>query len=104
MKKIIIGFLFLFLAYFAFTTISTTVTKNIDSYIYQLPYQKGTNHKVVQGYGGLFSHKNIAAIDFSMPIGSLYMLLEKVLFMVIKMIATKVAFYLNTKTKQTTLL
>jgi murein DD-endopeptidase MepM/ murein hydrolase activator NlpD len=70
MKKTIIGFLFLFLAYFAFTTITTTVTKNIDPYIYQLPYQRGTSHKVVQGYGGLFSHKNIAAIDFSMLIGT----------------------------------
>jgi murein DD-endopeptidase MepM/ murein hydrolase activator NlpD len=32
--------------------------------------QKGTSIKVVQGYGGLFSHKNKAALDFSMPEGT----------------------------------
>src|SRR4051794_563567 len=49
---------------------STTVTKNIDSYEYELPFKKGTKHRVVQGYGGLFSHRYIAAIDFEMPIGT----------------------------------
>ena len=49
---------------------STEVTSNIDSFEYQLPYSIGTKHKVVQGYGGLFSHQNIAAIDFDMPIGT----------------------------------
>jgi murein DD-endopeptidase MepM/ murein hydrolase activator NlpD len=70
MKKVIICFLFLLVIYFIFINISTTVTSNIDTYIYQLPYQQGTSHKVVQGYGGLFSHKNTAALDFSMPIGT----------------------------------
>lgn len=50
--------------------VPTTVTKNIDSYIYSLPFKEGTRHKVVQGYGGLFSHKNTAAIDFEMPVGT----------------------------------
>lgn len=50
--------------------VPTTVTKNTDSYIYNLPFEKGTKHKVVQGYGGLFSHKNTAAIDFEMPVGT----------------------------------
>ncbi|MFD2918277.1 M23 family metallopeptidase [Terrimonas rubra] len=50
--------------------VPTAVTKNTDSYIYDLPFEKGTSHKVVQGYGGLFSHKNTAAIDFEMPVGT----------------------------------
>lgn len=48
----------------------TEVTKNVDNYIYELPFEKGTRHKVVQGYGRLFSHKNIAALDFEMPVGT----------------------------------
>ncbi|MEI9946342.1 MAG: M23 family metallopeptidase [Chitinophagaceae bacterium] len=57
------GFLILF--YY-----STPVTKNIATYEYELPFQKGTKHRVVQGYGGLFSHSHIAALDFIMPIGT----------------------------------
>lgn len=49
---------------------TTPVTKNIDNYIYSLPFKKGTKFKVVQGYGGLFSHRYLAAIDFEMPIGT----------------------------------
>jgi murein DD-endopeptidase MepM/ murein hydrolase activator NlpD len=55
---------------FAFASWSTSVTENIDTYIYNLPFEKGTKHKIVQGYGGLFSHKNIAALDFDMPEGT----------------------------------
>jgi len=58
-----IGLVFLF-------SYSTSVTKNIDSYEYELPFQKGTKYRVVQGYGGLFSHRYIAALDFEMPIGT----------------------------------
>jgi murein DD-endopeptidase MepM/ murein hydrolase activator NlpD len=43
------------------------VTKVEDNYVYNLPYSIGTSYKVVQGYGGLFSHNGIAAIDFAMP-------------------------------------
>jgi murein DD-endopeptidase MepM/ murein hydrolase activator NlpD len=50
--------------------VPTAVTKNTDSYIYNLPFKVGTRHKVVQGYGGLFSHKKTAAIDFEMPVGT----------------------------------
>ncbi len=50
--------------------VPTAVTKNTDTYIYNLPFEKNTRHKVVQGYGGLFSHKNTAAIDFEMPVGT----------------------------------
>jgi murein DD-endopeptidase MepM/ murein hydrolase activator NlpD len=53
-----------------FSFYSTSVTTNIDSYLYNLPFEKGTKHRVVQGYGGLFSHRNIAAIDFGMPVGT----------------------------------
>jgi len=49
---------------------STSVTSNLDVYAYELPFQKGTKCKVVQGYGGLFTHKNIAALDFEMPVGT----------------------------------
>jgi murein DD-endopeptidase MepM/ murein hydrolase activator NlpD len=69
--KIIIVILFIFIsAVLVFFFYSTSVTKNIDNYIYNLPFEKGTKHRVVQGYGGLFSHKNIAAIDFEMPEGT----------------------------------
>jgi murein DD-endopeptidase MepM/ murein hydrolase activator NlpD len=49
---------------------STSVTKNVDNYEYKLPFNNGTKHRVVQGYGGLFSHSYIAALDFEMPIGT----------------------------------
>lgn len=49
---------------------STSVTKNIDNYAYELPFKKGAMCRVVQGYGGLFSHRHIAAIDFEMPTGA----------------------------------
>ena len=49
---------------------STAVTKNIDNYEYQLPFEKGSRYRVVQGYGGLFSHRYVAALDFEMPIGT----------------------------------
>ena len=49
---------------------STPVTQNIDNYEYELPFSKETKCRVVQGYGGLFSHQYIAAIDFEMPVGS----------------------------------
>ena len=49
---------------------STPVTKNIDSYAYELPFEKGAKHRVVQGYGGIFTHRYIAALDFAMPVGT----------------------------------
>ena len=60
---LIIGLVLLF-------SYSTSVTKNTDIYEYQLPFNKGDRHRVVQGYGGLFSHSHIAALDFEMPIGT----------------------------------
>lgn len=49
---------------------TTKVTENVDTYIYALPFKKGAQHRVVQGYGGLFSHSHIAALDFEMPVGT----------------------------------
>ena len=60
---LIIGLLILFFY-------QTSVTANLDSFEYQLPYAIGTKHWVVQGYGGLFSHRHAAALDFLMPIGT----------------------------------
>jgi murein DD-endopeptidase MepM/ murein hydrolase activator NlpD len=64
-----------------FFSYSTSVTKNTDNYEYQLPFAKGDKHRVVQGYGGLFSHSHIAALDFEMPIGTpIYTAREGVIF------------------------
>lgn len=60
---LIIGFIFLI--YY-----TTNVTVNLDSYTYELPFQKGTKCKVIQGYGGMFTHRYVAAIDFEMPVGT----------------------------------
>ncbi len=41
-----------------------------EEYAYYLPYQKGTSHRVSQGYNGSISHKDEYALDFSMPVGT----------------------------------
>ena len=53
-----------------FSQLRSGVTKNVDAFIYELPFEKGTKHRIVQGYGGLFSHRHIAALDFDMPEGT----------------------------------
>ena len=40
------------------------------SYVYSLPYEPGKKHWIVQGYYGIFSHRDRAALDFVMPRGS----------------------------------
>lgn len=45
-------------------------TKEDTSYVYSLPFEKGTRHLVVQGYFSAYSHKNRAAIDFKMKRGT----------------------------------
>ena len=55
---------------FVFSLLRSRVTENLDTYIYNLPFEQGTKHRIVQGYGGLFSHRNIAALDFDMPEGT----------------------------------
>jgi murein DD-endopeptidase MepM/ murein hydrolase activator NlpD len=55
-----------------------TVIKNLQkgkltddtSYVYHLPYQANTTHRLVQGYFSKFSHKNRAALDFKMKRGT----------------------------------
>jgi murein DD-endopeptidase MepM/ murein hydrolase activator NlpD len=46
--------------------------KMIDdsSYVYALPYEEGRSHLIVQGYFGVFSHKERAALDFKMKRGT----------------------------------
>lgn len=47
------------------------VVKDDTSFVYHLPYQKGTKHLLVQGYFSKFSHKNRAALDFKMKRGTI---------------------------------
>ncbi len=44
--------------------------KEDTSYVYSLPYAKGTSHLLIQGYFSSFSHKNRAALDFKMKTGT----------------------------------
>lgn len=70
MKKLILILLLLLIGIVVYWSFKTSVTGNLDTYIYSLPFKEGTSHTVVQGYGGLFSHKNKAALDFYMPVGT----------------------------------
>jgi murein DD-endopeptidase MepM/ murein hydrolase activator NlpD len=70
MKKIIFILLLIFAVFVVYWSITGKVTENLDSYIYNLPFKEGTSHMVVQGYGGMFSHRNKAALDFYMPVGT----------------------------------
>lgn len=40
------------------------------SFLYSLPYKKGTCHVLIQGYFSHFSHRNRAALDFKMKRGT----------------------------------
>ena len=44
--------------------------KEDSSFIYALPYEKGSSHLLIQGYYSAFSHKNRAALDFKMKRGT----------------------------------
>lgn len=46
------------------------VLRDDSSYVYALPFEKGTAHRLVQGYFGPFSHKERAALDFKMKRGT----------------------------------
>ena len=46
------------------------VIRDDSSYVYALPYEEGKSHRVVQGYFGIFSHKERAALDFKMKRGT----------------------------------
>lgn len=47
-----------------------TITKYDRSFQYDLPFPKGSNYKLFQGYNGTASHKNENALDFTMPEGT----------------------------------
>jgi murein DD-endopeptidase MepM/ murein hydrolase activator NlpD len=70
MKIVLIIFLSLIIGLIIYFLLGSEVTKNVDDYVYELPFKEGTSHRVVQGYGGLFSHKNKAALDFKMTEGT----------------------------------
>lgn len=69
-KKILLALCLAAACIYLFSKLNSKVTGNLDTYCYSLPFEKGTKHRIVQGYGGLFSHKNIAALDFAMPVGT----------------------------------
>lgn len=69
-KILFLILVFLLLAIGCFMYYHTAVTENTDNFIYRLPFKNGVESRVVQGYGGLFSHRQLAAIDFEMPVGT----------------------------------
>ena len=46
------------------------IIEDDTSYVYQLPYEQKRSHLLVQGYFGIFSHKERAALDFKMKRGT----------------------------------
>jgi murein DD-endopeptidase MepM/ murein hydrolase activator NlpD len=46
------------------------IIKDDTSYLYALPYEKGRSFRIIQGYFGVFSHKERAALDFKMKQGT----------------------------------
>ena len=44
--------------------------KDDTSFVYSLPFENGSSHLIVQGYFGIFSHKERAALDFKMKKGT----------------------------------
>lgn len=69
-RILLITLLILASGVFLFFKITTKVTKHLDPYAYELPFNTGASFRVVQGYGGLFSHRQTAALDFAMPEGT----------------------------------
>ena len=45
--------------------------KDDTSFVYSLPWEEGKSHLIVQGYFGIFSHKERAALDFKMKRGTI---------------------------------
>lgn len=46
------------------------VSSTGNSFVYSLPYQKGSSHLLVQAYQSMFSHKGEFALDFKMKKGT----------------------------------
>lgn len=55
---------------YLFTLGDVTKTDYDSAYTYDLPYQKGKQYVLFQGYNGRLSHQNENALDFIMPEGS----------------------------------
>jgi len=57
---------------FHFTNVFGDVSQEhiITNYTYNLPYKKGLQFTIEQGYNGKFSHRNENALDFNMPVGT----------------------------------
>jgi len=70
MKKSLFVLAMITIACIIYFSLGSKVTENLDTFVYELPFKAGAKHKVVQGYGGRFSHKNKAALDFSVPVGT----------------------------------
>ncbi len=70
MKKVLFVILLILISAAVYFLSGSEVTRNTDTWVYDLPYATGTGHQVVQGYGGRFSHKHKAALDFDMPEGT----------------------------------
>jgi murein DD-endopeptidase MepM/ murein hydrolase activator NlpD len=50
--------------------LSSTELTSDSSHVYALPYPKGENHFLIQGYNSWFSHKGRLGLDFKMKKGS----------------------------------
>lgn len=70
MKKFLLILFLIIVGLVIYFSLSTKVTDHLDTYVYELPFKEGATHKVVQGYGGMFSHKHKAALDFGMSEGT----------------------------------
>ncbi len=46
------------------------IIRDDTSHVYALPWEAGRKHMIVQGYFGVFSHQERAALDFSMKRGT----------------------------------
>jgi murein DD-endopeptidase MepM/ murein hydrolase activator NlpD len=46
------------------------IIRDDTSFVYSLPYEIGSSHLIVQGYFGIFSHQERAALDFKMKRGT----------------------------------
>lgn len=44
--------------------------KHDNTYVYSIPFQRGYQTKVSQGYNGSYSHMGVNAIDFVAPVGT----------------------------------
>lgn len=46
------------------------IMKDDSSFVYQLPYEEGKSHLLIQGYFSHYTHRNRAALDFKMKKGT----------------------------------